>query len=305
MAVPKFHDFFSSVLKLSASGTVRMKQAAQTIADEFDLSEEERQEMLPSGRRTRVLDRTSWAVTYLFHAGLLKRPQKGYFTITEEGKKALSEKPENIDLKYLEQFPKFQEFQKRKRPKPSNQSETSEEHVDSETPEERIDSAHEDIRKSLEGEVLERILNESPEFFERLVIKLLHAMGYGDFSGGAGKHVGGSGDGGIDGVISQDKLGMDNIYIQAKRYDPDNAVDRPEIQKFSGSLDGQSVGKGVFFTTSSFTRGAQEYAEGIQKSLILIDGDQLVSLMIENNVGIRLDRSIELKRIDEDFFLGE
>ena len=301
MAIPDFQSLMLPVLKLGATGEVRGRDAVQIIADQFNLSEQERAETVPSGTRTYILDRILWAVTYLVKAGLLQRPQRGCFTITEKGKEVLASKPESIDINFLKQFPEFEKFKTRKKPEGSIQArEVTEE---SQTPRERIDSAYEEIFADLKSEVLQRILDASPQFFEKLLLNVLVAMGYGGSLKEAGKHVGKSGDEGIDGVINEDKLGLDIIYIQAKRYAPENTVSRPDIQKFAGSLMGKGANKGVFVTTSSFSKKALEYAERITQRLILIDGEQLASLMIEHNVGVRLNHAVELKTIDEDFFL--
>lgn len=303
MAVPNFQEFMLPVLKLGAEGVISVRDASKKVADVMDLSEEDRQETVASGQETRVMNRTAWAISHLYQASLLKRPQRGFFTITDQGQKVLAENPEKIDMKFLEKFPEYQAFQQRKRAKPNLSGEDDSQ--DSGTPKERITLAYEEILAALKGEMLERIQNASPEFFEKLVINLLIAMGYGGSEEDVGEHLGKPSDGGIDGLVKQDKLGLDTIYVQAKRYASDNTVGSPDVQGFSGALDAKGASKGVFFTTSSFSKSAKEYVERVQKQLVLVDGEELVSLMIDNNVGVREDYKIELKRIDDDFFDDE
>ncbi len=248
-----------------------------------------------------IRNRVHWAITYLIKAGLLTRPKRGYFTITERGKKVLAENPDKISNKFLEQFPEFLAF-KNKKKADDESSGTSTDDASSATPEERIDAAYSEITTEIKSEILAKVLDGSPEFFEKLIVNLLVAMGYGGSSFEAGQHLGGSGDEGIDGVINEDTLGLDLIYIQAKRYAPGNTIGRPEIQKFAGSLIGKGANKGVFVTTSAFSHQADEYAETVPQRIILIDGERLATLMLEHNVGVRILQSIDLKRIDEDFF---
>lgn len=288
-------------LKLGATGEIQLKDAIETLADEFHLTPEERDHLLPSGNMTTIRNRVAWAVSYLVQAKLLQRPKRGYFTVSERGKQVLTNPPAKIDIKFLEQYPEFLEFRSKKK-SPDTPSVT----VDSDesaTPEERIDTAYTEITAALKDELLDKVLEASPTFFEKLIVKLLVSMGYGGSSSEAGKHIGKSGDDGVDGVIDEDKLGLDIIYIQAKRFAPENTVSRPDIQKFAGSLMGKGASKGVFVTTSSFSKQAIEYVERVPQRLILIDGERLVSLMIENNVGVRVNRAVELKKIDEDFFM--
>lgn len=306
MAVPNYQEFMLSALKLGMEGVIATRDAPNKVADAMGLSEEDKQELDASGRKTRVKGRTLWGIFHLCQAGLLERPSRGHFTITERGKEVLAKNPEKIDQKFLEQYPEYQEFRQRRKAKPSAQSEESES-SDSETPEERITSADADISAALKGDLLKKIQKATPEFFEKLVIKLLIAMGYGGSEEDIEDdlHQGKSGDGGVDGLIKQDKLGLDIIYIQAKRYASDNTVGSSSIRNFSGALDGKSANKGVFFTTSSFSKSARDYAEKVSKQLVLVDGEELVSLMLENNVGVREDYKIEVKRIDDNFFDDE
>ena len=305
MAIPDFQTLMLPVLKLGAQGKIQRQQAIEILSDQFNLTEEERAALLPSGVDTYISNRSAWATTFLVKAGLLARPKRGYFTITDRGKEVLATNPDKINIKYLMQFEDFREFRKLKKPQGEVETDSAGTDVseESQTPEERIGAAHEELLIDLKDQVLERILEMSPTFFERALVKLLVAMGYGGSLEDAGQHLGKSGDGGIDGVINEDKLGLDVIYIQAKRYARDNVVGSPDIQKFAGSLMHRGAGKGVFVTTSSFSKSAVEFADQIPQRLILIAGSQLAELMIEHNVGVRVNRSIDLKKIDEDFFL--
>jgi restriction system protein len=290
------------VLKYGSDGVISLKDATSKASDEFQLTEEERLETIPSGQDSLIKNRTGWAVTYLVKANLLHRPKRGHFTITGKGKDVLASNPESINRKYLEQFPEFVTFLKKKNVTKSSEAADIVTAITS-TPEERIGIAHEEITSEIESELMSKILDASPEFFERVIVSLLVSMGYGGSHGQAGEHLGKSGDGGVDGVINEDKLGLDLIYVQAKKYAPENSVGRPAIQAFAGSLLGFGATKGVFVTTSSFSKHAYEYASGVPQRIILIDGEKLTSLMLENNVGVRVNRTIELKKIDEDFFI--
>ena len=304
MPIPDFQSIMLPALELAAGrDTMRLKDAEPVLADEFNLSEEERQEKIPSQRQRRFYNRVSWAMGHLSYAGLLTKPATGIYQITEEGKKVLEEKPDRIDISFLERYPRYQEFRsgggRTSRPEAKASEESEEETL---SPDERIDLAHNELAAGLKQELLQRIHTASPEFFERLVLNLLVAMGYGGGSEDSWEHLGRTSDGGIDGVINEDKLGLDKIYIQAKRWDPNSRVGRPDVQSFVGSLAGKSANKGVFVTTSSFSSNVSEYVKTIQQSVILIDGDELARLMIEHDVGVRLHRAVRLKRVDEDFF---
>ena len=301
MAIPDFQTLMLPALKLGAAGEIQLKDAIEILSEEFHLTPEERDHLLPSGNMTTMRNRVAWAVSYLVQAKLLQRPKRGFFTVSERGKEVLNNPPAKIDIKYLEQYPEFLEFRNKK--KSTEAPSVNLELDESATPEERIDTAYTEITVALKDELLEKVLEASPAFFEKLIVKLLVSMGYGGSSSEAGRHIGKSGDGGIDGVIDEDKLGLDIIYIQAKRYAMENTVGRPEIQKFAGSLIGMGANKGVFVTTSSFSGHAHQYANNVPQRIILIDGEKLTSLMLEHNVGVRVNREIELKKIDEDFFM--
>lgn len=258
---------------------------------------------MPSGRQAVFDNRVGWAKTYLSKALLIEQVQRGIFRITERGKKVLANKPEKINNKFLRQFPEFLVFQER-----SSSSEEEPQHSNNvvdisvvETPNERIETAFGELRSALSKEVIERVTSISPTRFERLVVELLVKMGYGGALPDAGKMTKLSGDEGIDGVIKEDKLGLDRIYLQAKRWN-NTTVGRPEIQKFVGALAGQKAQKGVFITTSAFSKEAREYAANLQQKVVLIDGEQLAELMIEYDLGVAVAQTYLIKRVDNDYF---
>lgn len=278
------------------------------LADEFSLPEEDRTQLLPSGRQTLFYNRVQWAKTYLVQAGLLEMTRRAHFRASEVGKKALSLGLQRIDNRFLEQYETFREFQSRKGTEegvilaPSPASEAAGE-LPTDTPEERIENAYAEIVGELRTQLLQQIMGASPAFFERLIIDLLLAMGYGGSRAEAGKQLGKSGDGGIDGVISEDALGLGMIYLQAKRYASSNAVGEGEIRGFSGALLRHGASKGVFVTTSRYTDAAKGFAIDVrQQRLVLIDGEQLTRLMIEDGVGVRTERTVDLKKLDFDYF---
>lgn len=235
-------------------------------------------------------------------AGLLDSPKRATFVITDIGRQTLAKNPERVDAKYLRQFPSFLEFQNASRNDDTEEDEITIIETNEQTPEENLDKAYQRIRKSLASELLNKVVELSPAFFERLVVELLVKMGYGGSIKDAGKALGKSGDEGIDGTIKEDKLGLDIIYIQAKRWKPGNVVGRPEIQKFVGALAGQGAKKGIFITTSNFTKEALEYTPRNETKIVLIDGEQLAQLMIDYNLGCTTQQTYELKKLDSDYF---
>jgi restriction system protein len=294
------------VLKLASDGKEhKFSQAVEELADEFNLATEERSELLPSGSQAVFNNRVGWARSYLKQAGLLASPKRGYFTITQKGIELLAKKPSKVDASVLEQYPEFIEFKSRRKDKNENESQEEflSEQESSLTPEDALASAYQKLRSALESEILSAVKEVSPSFFERLVVDLLVKMGYGGNRQDAGKALGKSGDGGIDGIINEDRLGLDVIYIQAKRWE--GAVGRPEIQKFAGALQGQRARKGVYITTSSFTKEAREYASLIESKIILIDGENLSRLMAEHCVGVSIVGQYEVKKLDSDYFDNE
>ena len=304
--IPDYQTLMLPLLKLVADKQEhKYRDLIENLATEFQVTEDERKELLASGNQAIFDNRVGWAKTYLKKSGLLDSPKRATFVITELGLQTLKKNPNRIDAKYLKQFPAFLEFQKASR----NDNDTEEEIVSVETnqqtPEENLDKAYQRIRKSLASELLNKVVELSPTFFERLVVELLVKMGYGGSIKDAGRAIGKSGDEGIDGTIKEDKLGLDIIYIQAKRWKPGNVVGRPELHKFVGALAGQGAKKGIFITTSNFTKEASEYTPKNETKIVLIDGEQLAQLMIDYNLGCTSQQIYELKKIDSDYFDGE
>jgi restriction system protein len=310
MAIPDYETLMLPVLRIAADGAEhKFRDVVERLATEFNLTASERQELLPSGTAFLFDNRVGWARTYLKQAGLLESSRRGFFKITGRGLELLKENPKKVDVGLLDRYPEFRDFRTRRRDRqqtevrPFVQTPIQNFEEKDETPEDSLASAYDKIRKTLESDLLDQVKQSSPSFFERLVIDLLVRMGYGGSRQDAGRAIGRTGDGGIDGIIKEDRLGLDVIYVQAKRWD--NTVGRPEIQKFAGALQGQRARKGVFITTSTFSNDALEYAGGIESKIILIDGEKLAELMIDHNVGVSTVGTYELKRIDSDYFEGE
>lgn len=278
-----------------------MRDVTDELAKQLGVTEEEKKELLPSGAAPVFYNRTAWAKTYLKKAGLIDSPKQGVVVITKRGHEVLKRKPNLIDVKFLKQFSEFVEFQTTKRDDEGINVDSTED-TSTQTPEEALENSYQKIRKSLAQDILNKVVSLTPEFFERLVVELLVKMGYGGSIKDAGKAVGRSGDEGIDGTIKEDKLGLDIIYVQAKRWQPGNVVGRPELQKFVGALAGQGAKKGIFITTSTFTRDALEYVPRNETKIVLINGEQLSQLMIDYNLGVTSVSSYEVKRIDSDYF---
>ncbi len=301
--IPDYQTLMLPLLKLVADKQEhKYRDLVENLAKEFAISDVERKELLASGSQPIFDNRVGWAKTYLKKAGLLESPRRATFAISETGLETLKKNPTRIDAKYLRQFPPFLEFISSNR----NEIETEEflEKVESneQTPEESLDIAYQRIRKTLASDLLNRVFEQSPSFFEKLVVELLVKMGYGGSIKDAGRAIGKSGDEGIDGTIKEDKLGLDIIYIQAKRWRPKNIVGRPELHKFVGALAGQGAKKGVFITTSNFTKEALEYTPKNETKIVLINGEQLAQLMIDYNLGCSTEQSFELKKLDSDYF---
>ncbi len=298
MTIPDFQTIMLPLLKLMSDGNIRpLANLRESLSGFFGLSEDERVELLPSGTQPVFDNRVAWATIYLHKAVLLERPKRGCYKITERGLAVFEEDPKKIDIKFLQKFSEFQEFRnKKKKEPPTNEDDQAEIN-----PAEALENAYQEIQKTLAFDLLQTIKDCTPAFFERLVIDVLIKMGYGGSRREAGQAMGKSGDGGIDGIIKEDKLGLDIIYIQAKRWE--GSVGRPEIQKFAGALQGQRARKGIFITTSSFTKDALDYVLNIDSKIILIDGERLAELMIENNVGVSSIGAYEIKKIDSDYFL--
>jgi restriction system protein len=284
---------------LSDGAEHSMEQATEHIASRFELTPEEREERIPSGNSTYIKNRTGWARTYLKKAGLLCSPKRGHIQLTDRGRQALTEQPSRIDRTYLEQFPEFVEFQQK------TNSRTDRKEVETiapttQTPEETIEAGYSQLRSQLADELLDLIKSCSSDFFERLVVDVIVAMGYGGSHRDAATATKKSHDGGIDGIIKQDRLGLDAIYIQAKKWEA--SIHRPEIQKFAGALQGVRARKGIFITTSSFSDGARDYVALIDSKIVLIDGIELAQLMIDHGIGVTLHQTYEIKRLDSDYF---
>jgi len=301
--IPDYQTLMLPLLKLVSDGQEhKYRDIIENLAIEFEVTDEERKELLASGNQAIFDNRVGWAKTYLKKAGLLDSPKRATFVITDLGRQTLSKKPDRIDAKYLRQFPAFLEFQNASRNDNESEEEIATIEIHEQTPEENLDKAYQRIRKSLASELLNKVIELSPAFFERLVVELLVKMGYGGSIKDAGKAMGKSGDEGIDGTIKEDKLGLDIIYIQAKRWKTGNVVGRPEIQKFVGALAGQGAKKGIFITTSNFTKEALDYTPRNETKIVLIDGEQLAQLMSEYSLGCTTQQTYELKKLDSDYF---
>lgn len=305
--LPDFQTLMLPLLRFAADGKPHnLREAREHFIKLFSMTEAEIEEMLPSGRSSKFYNRTAWAKSYLQQAGLLDSPVRGQYVITSSGQALLKKPPERITINYLlANYPKFQELRSRTRGSDSLSKATEEPTVEEEvsTPEELLATAYTQIRAKLHAEIREKIQQNSPTFFENLVVELLVKMGYGGSIEDAGRAVGRSGDEGIDGIIKEDRLGLDLIYLQAKRWE--NVIGRPEIQKFVGALTGQRAKKGVFITTSRFSQEAMEYVRQIEPKVVLIDGEQLADLMIDFNLGVTTIQTYEIKRLDSDYFLEE
>lgn len=303
MAIPDYQSLMLPVLMSAANGEVRISEVVRQLADELSLSEEDRSELLPSRRQAVFDNRVRWAKTYLTKAGLIESTRRAHFRITDRGRQALAENPDRIDNNYLSQFPEFEEFRSRSTDARQERLPTPEESTpEDRTPDEIMRSAHQEVELSLRQELLDRVIAAPPDFFERLIVNLLVAMGYGGSLEDAGRALGKSGDGGVDGVIDQDVLGLDRVYIQAKRYQQGNTVGGGEIRDFFGSLDRFKAAKGLFVTTSDFTKDARETAGQLSKRIVLIGGDQLAALMVRYDIGCRAEETLYVKTVDEDFF---
>jgi restriction system protein len=304
--IPDYQSLMLPLLRLvSDKQEYKYRDLIDKLALEFKLTDEERKEPLASGNQAIFDNRVGWAKTYLKKAGLIDAPKRATFVITELGLQTLKENPDRIDAKYLRKFPAFLEFLHAGKTESEGEGEAISQEATEQTPEENLDKAYQRIRKSLADELLAKVIDLSPAFFERLVIELLVKMGYGGSIKDAGKAIGKSGDEGIDGTIKEDRLGLDIIYVQAKRWKTGNVVGRPEIHKFVGALAGQGAKKGIFITTSSFTKEALDYTPKNETKIVLIDGERLAQNMIDFNIGCTTQQIYELKKIDSDYFYEE
>jgi restriction system protein len=306
MPVPGFQEFMLPLLELAFDGQEHsLEEARNGMAVRFNLTEEDQNELLPTAKQTRFSNRVAWAKSYLQQAALLNSSRRGHFRITDRGRSVLGEKPSRIDIPFLERFAEFREFREAGKGEASAavppKKGTGE--VEKETPEETLEQSYQSIRKDLASELLTKVKSSSPKFFETLVVELLLKMGYGRSRADAGKAIGASGDEGVDGIISEDRLGLDTIYIQAKRWD--GTVGRPEIQKFVGALHGKRARKGVFITTGSFSLDARDYVSHIDPRVVLIDGRELADYLIDLDLGVSSKAIYAVKRLDSDFFADE
>jgi restriction system protein len=301
MTVPDFQTLMLPVLQISAHGEVRISNVIEQLASAFSLTAEEKAELLPSGRQTGFANRVHWAKFYLAKASLIEITRRAHFRMTPRGRKVLASPPTRIDIRFLSRFPEFRTF----RGGESNSERAATDdtvQATGMTPDEMMRKAHQQLEEELGQELLTRINNAPSDFFERLIVQLLVGMGYGGSVPEAGRALGKSGADGVDGVIDQDALGLDRIYVQAKRYREGNAVGPGAIRDFFGSLDRFKAAKGLFATTSSFSSAARETAELLSKRIVLIDGPQLARLMIRYNIGCRIEETLYIKTVDEEFF---
>lgn len=304
MAIPDYQRIMLPLLEFVADEKEHsIREAIEYISKRFELSEEEKRKLLLSGQQAIIDNRVGWARTYLMKAGLLESSRRGYLRVTTRGLDVLKEKPPEINRKYLERFQEFREFITLKQDKKEISQQEIEQYAQ-QTPQESLEYVYQKIQRDLAHELLNQIKKCSSKFFEKLVIDLLLKMGYGGSRKAAGEAIGQSGDEGIDGIIKEDKLGLDVIYIQAKRWDK-VPVGRPEIQKFVGALQGQKAKKGIFITTSNFSKDAVDYISRIDTKIVLIDGEQLAQLMIDNDIGVSEVTTYEIKKIDSDYFSEE
>jgi restriction system protein len=303
--IPDFQTLMLPVLQAAAENEVRISDVVEALAGKFPMSADERSQLLPSGKQTTFANRCNWAKSYLGKAGLIELTKRAHFRITKQGREVLAAAPERIDIKYLSRFPSFQQFREAR-------DDGEGDHISSpptagtETtlaPDEVMRSAHRQLERALAEELMQRIRSGTPAFFESLVVRLLVGMGYGGSVTDVSKALtGGSGDGGVDGVIDQDRLGLDRIYVQAKRYADGNTVGASAIRDFFGSLNLFKATKGVFVTASAFSSQARDTAAKLGTRIVLIDGDHLTRLMIRHGVGCRIEETLEIKKVDEEFF---
>ncbi len=307
MSIPDFQTLLLPVLREANHGEVRIGDVVEKLADEFYLTPQERTQLLPSGKQTTFANRVHWAKSYLGKAGLIELTKRAHFQISETGRGVLADPPKKIDITFLTRFPEFKAFRQATIEDGSAEelaeSPKSTQDHPAHTPDEIMRSAHRQMELALADDLIKRIRSSNPTFFESLVVKLLVGMGYGgSFQDVNNALVGGSGDGGVDGVIDQDQLGLDRIYVQAKRYAEGNSVGPAAIRDFFGSLDRFKASKGLFVTASTFTKQARETAEVLSKRIVLVDGEQLTKLMIRHNIGCRIEETLHVKSVDEEFF---
>jgi len=305
MPIPDYQSIMLPLLQLAADGHEHaFRDSVEQLAISFRLTHEERQQPLPSKVQPIFENRVGWARTYLVKAGLLESPRRGFFRITDRGTQILKSPPKRLNAAYLrDNFQEFRDFAVAKRTQIDQSVGVERERqieTDRATPEESLEAAYQNLRQAVESDLLTRLMASSPAFFERVVVQLLVSMGYGGSLEDAGRAIGRSGDEGIDGIIKEDRLGLDAVYVQAKRWT--GPVNRPEIQKFAGALQGQRARKGVFITTSTFTTEAVEFVGKVDSKIVLIDGVQLARFLFDYNVGVSRSSIYEVKKVDVDFF---
>jgi restriction system protein len=306
MAIPGFQELTLPVLRQYADGRERTtREVRDQIALQLGLTSDELAEQLPSRRAFKFANRVAWAHSYLKQAGLLGSPRRAIYRITDRGRNVLKNPPARIDIPFLMQYPEMVEFRKKRVSDDTTELDPGDvrDLAVELTPDEQITAGYQRQRDSLAAQLIARVQQASPEFFERMVVELLVEMGYGGSHEDAAQVVGRGGDEGIDGIIKEDRLGLESIYVQAKRWQ--GTVGRPIIQQFAGALQGQRARKGVLITTSSFSRDAVDYARALQTTIVLIDGTQLAQLMIEYGIGVSDVQTIRLKKLDEDYFAEE
>lgn len=300
--IPNYQELMRPVLEFSGGREVNIRDAVEAISENIGLSEEEKTELLPSGKQTKIANRIHWARSYLKQAGLVKNTKRGYYVVTERGRKALENPNVTINNELLEQFDEYQDFKSRTKDAKLNISDLPEENQNLNTPDESLREAHDRMNDSLAFDLLEQVRGAEPAFFEDVIVELFVAMGYGGSSTDAGKKLGRSGDDGVDGVINQDPLGVDQIYLQAKRYAQGNNIGSAAIRDFFGALSLMRASKGIFVTTSKFSSSAIETAANLGSRIVLIDGAQLSKLMIKYNIGCRDEEVLHIKKLDDAYF---
>jgi len=305
MAIPDYQTIMLPLLKfISDQREHHVSEMIDYLASKFKLSEEEKRRLLPSGNDVIFDNKVKWARLYLGKAGLLEPMKRGYWKITKRGLQVLSKNPSRIDVKFLEQFAEFREWRSTFSKATKEETPAKVQMVEQQTPEEALEYGYQQLRENLVQQLLEQVKNVSPKFFERLVVELLVKMGYGGSVKDAGEVLGRTGDGGVDGVIKEDRLGLDNIYIQAKKW-TDATVGTSELRDFIGALQIRKANKGIFITTSRFVKDAQQYVDKAGSNIVLIDGERLAKLMVDHGVGVSSVANYEVKRVDSDFFIEE
>lgn len=304
MPIPDYETLMLPMLRLFSDGAANVAECVPKLKEKYNLAEEEAEELLPSGRVTVLQSRAHWARTYLSKAGLLQSPERNLHVITERGREVLTSNPEKLDNKYLDRFTEFVDWRTNSvvRDKDGRDTDASTKIDDSQTPEDAMETASNLLRSAMRDELLALLLELTPQRFERVILDLLAAMGFGGGDLENSHMTGSSADGGIDGIIHEDALGLDAVYIQAKRYAPQNKISRPDIQRFVGSLTGEVATKGVFVTTSDFSREAKDYASRIQQRIVLINGRRFADLMLKHGVGVRTRATYTIQSVDEDYF---